>query len=145
MNDHEKIVNDWLIKSNKTDYMLTIARDGEHPDRSIYFFQTALEAVTAYNRYVDWGFAKEFLTVILHEPNGTIHKKVLRRPPAGECSYVKKNYVDMVQLLLSIKDKVDEDLYHFIVNEICKIFSQDNIRFNPQRFIEETNSKELYE
>ena len=76
MNDHDKIVNDWLIKSNKTDYMLTIARDGEHPVRSIYFFQTALEAVTAYNRYVDWGFAKEFLTVILHEPNGTIHKKV---------------------------------------------------------------------
>lgn len=36
-----------------TDYMLTVARDGEEPVRSIIFYSNALEAVDAFNSYTD--------------------------------------------------------------------------------------------
>lgn len=42
------------VKKNiATDYMLTVARDGEEPVRSIIFYSNVLEAVDAFNSYTD--------------------------------------------------------------------------------------------
>ena len=140
--NHEEIVNDYynLIKNNlKTKYMfmLTISRDGEHPVRSIYMFDDSTLAVEAFNRYDNFGFAKEYLTVKLYEPNGRIHEKVLKRPPAGECSYVRQNYIEASNLLLSMKDSLNKDQYSKLVEGFALIFSQDNIRFDSDRFFDD--------
>lgn len=142
-----EMVNDYLSrpKSNNC-YMLTIARDGEEPVRSIYNFQDAVTASEAYARYTDWGFAKEYLTVRLYEPTGIIHEKILRRPPAGECTFVRKNYIDAANLLLSIKDEISNEGYCKLVEGFAIIFSQDNIRFDEERFFKDTQceiTKEL--
>ena len=143
--DHAQIVIDFINKKDNYEFMLTIARDGEDPVRSIYHFGSAIEACEAYSRYTDWGFAKEYLTVCLYEPNGRINKKVLKRPPAGECSYIKKNYVDASNLLLSIKDSMLLDKYKKLVYGFALTFSHDNIRFDFNRFFKDCDCLELVE
>lgn len=136
--DHGKVVSDYLSdRDNK--FMLTIARDGETPPRSIYFFADKPQSFEAYERYTNFGFATRFLEVNLYEPTGESHYKRLYRPPAGECSYVKENYVAATELILSFKDTISDDQYSRLVEGFALIFSQDNIRFNSKRFFEGLN------
>jgi hypothetical protein len=142
---NEARVSDYLNNASLNNYsfMLTIARDGEYPERSIYYFNDAITASEAYGRYKDWGFAKDYLTVRLYEPNGKINEKVLRRPPAGECTFVKADYIKAESILLSFMDKMDFLVYQDLVNEFAKLFSQDNIRFDHVRFFKATKCQEV--
>jgi hypothetical protein len=116
-------------------YMLTIARDGESPVRSIYFYDNAIDATTGYAAYTDWGFAKDFLTVELHEPTGRVHSKVLRRPRGGECTFVRQDYNDAAAILLALNGTIDQNHYNYLVYEFGKLFSKDNQRFDHKRFL----------
>ena len=116
-------------------YMLTIARDGEAV-RSIYFYGDAIDAAKGYDAYQDWGFAKEFLTVELHEPTGRVHSKVLRRPRGGECVFHREQYRQITEILGNVADKIEREEYNYLVIELAKLFSRDNQRFNEERFLE---------
>ncbi len=116
--------------------MLTIARDGEHPVRSIYFYDNAVDATIGYQAYQDWGFAKDYLTVELYEPTGRVHSKILRRPRGGECVFERSQYYEISNILNSAKPKMDEESFNSMVYEFAKLFSKDNQRFNPERFLE---------
>ena len=66
---HKILVDEYIQSVNEktqNSYMLTIARDGEQPARSILYYNNAIDAAYAYNKYTDWGFAKNFLTVTLY-------------------------------------------------------------------------------
>lgn len=126
------------VKRRTTDrYMITVARDGETPVRSILFFDNPIQAVEGYNKYQDHGFAKEYLTVTLYAPLGTIHKKVLKRNIAGDPTFVRQNYYDTINLLKSIRPKVSPEVYDELVSGFANIFNEDNWRFNPDRFLED--------
>ena len=116
-------------------YMLTIARDGETPVRSIYFYDNAIDAATGYAAYTDWGFAKDFLTVELYEPTGRVHSKVLRRPRGGECVFERAQYYRIAEILNAAKPKVDEETFNYLAYEFAKLFSKDNQRFQVDRFL----------
>lgn len=116
-------------------YMLTIARDGESPARSIYFYGDALEAAQGYGAYNDWGFAKDFLTVELHEPTGRVHSKVLRRPRGGECVFHREQYHQITDILLEVEEDVDENAWNYMTHEFARLFSKDNQRFDQERFL----------
>lgn len=117
-------------------YMLTIARDGESPVRSIYFYDNAVDAATGYEAYQDWGFAKEFLTVELYEPNGRIHSKVLRRPRGGECVFHREQYHQITDILNKVRSSTDETGWNYLTHELARLFSKDNQRFNEERFLD---------
>jgi hypothetical protein len=119
-------------------YMLTVARDGESPVRSIYFYDNAIDASTGYEAYQDWGFAKDFLTVTLYEPTGKVHEKTLRRPSGGECTFIRDDYVQATEIFIEVKDKIQEDVYNQIVLEFANLFSKDNQRFDYKRFLTNT-------
>jgi hypothetical protein len=136
---HSNIVLDYIEKSKRKEvdhYMLTIARDGEQPVRSIYFYGNAIEATEGYKAYQDWGFAKDYLTVELYEPNGQIHSKILRRPRGGECVFERAQYYQISDILNATKLKIDEETFNYLAYEFAKLFSKDNQRFNPERFLE---------
>ena len=126
-----------VAENNNKAYMLTIARDGESPVRSIYFYDNAIDAVGGYDNYQDWGFAKEYLTVTLYEPTGRTHSKVLKRPKGGECVFVQKDYIDAERILLSIKDEMKYGSYLSLVSDFAMLFSKDNQRFDPVRFFKQ--------
>jgi hypothetical protein len=119
---------------NQTSYMLTIARDGEEPARSIYFYTDAIKAAEGYNAYSDWGFSKEYLTVELFEPSGKKTSKVIHRIKGGDCSFVRQNYYDVSAALLKIKNFVPDNYYNDLVYDISLIFAKDNERFDSIRF-----------
>lgn len=142
--EHVDIVQDYRDKAaNKTadSYMLTVARDGESPVRSIYFYGDAIDAATGYAAYTDWGFAKDFLTVELYEPTGRVHSKVLRRPRGGECTFERAQYYAAAEILKSrlplINATITEETYNYLVYEFAKLFSKDNQRFQVERFLTE--------
>lgn len=151
MNDinpiNEKIVSDFLERTKNDDasYMLTVSRDGETPARTIYFMSNALDAAEAYNRYQDWGFAKDYLTVKLYESGGRVKTKVLNRPKAGECVFIKSDYIKAEEILLSVKDSVSDEIYTHLVKEFAGLFSRDNIRFDVSRFFKSTQCEEVNE
>lgn len=118
-------------------YMLTIARDGESPVRSIYFYDNAIDAGKGYEAYQDWGFAKDFLTVELYEPTGRVHSKVLRRPRGGECVFERSQYYRAAEILNAAKPKIDEEVFNYLAFEFGKLFSKDNQRFQVERFLTE--------
>jgi hypothetical protein len=127
------------VQQKKADaYMLTIARDGESPVRSIYFYDNAIDASSGYQAYSDWGFSKDFLTVTLYEPNGKIHEKTLRRPRGGECVFVREDYVRLSKIFMDIKEGMDQDRYNYLVLESARLLSKDNQRFDPKRFFVDT-------
>lgn len=137
-NHHVDMVQEFKDKAaaGKGDsYMLTIARDGESPARSIYFYGDAIDAATGYAAYTDWGFAKDFLTVELYEPSGRVHSKVLRRPRGGECVFHREQYHQISELLEKVQDGTNHDTYNYLVHELAKIFSRDNQRFDVDRFL----------
>jgi hypothetical protein len=116
-------------------YMMTIARDGESPARSIYFYDNALDAATGYAAYTDWGFAKDYLTVVLYEPTGKKSEKVLRRPRGGECTFVKNDYLEIANALSTAKSEIAEEVFNKLIFKFAKIFSKDNQRFDHERFL----------
>ncbi len=144
------IVNKFIEehKNAPMGYMLTIARDGESPVRSIYNFHNVIDAVTAYNKYVDWGFAKEYLTITLYGPGGKLAEKNLRRPDGGtqgDCTFIRQDYIEAEKILIKYKNKLIEDEYKQLVNDFAKLFSRDNIRFDVIRFFKECQSEEVFE
>jgi hypothetical protein len=124
-----------VIEKTADSYMLTVARDGESPARSIYFYGDAVDAATGYAAYTDWGFAKDFLTVELYEPTGRVHSKVLRRPRGGECAFHREQYYRTAEILGEMSTKCDTDSYNKLVYEFAKLFSKDNQRFQVDRFL----------
>lgn len=118
-------------------YMLTVARDGESPVRSIYFYDNAVDAGKGYEAYQDWGFAKDFLTVELHEPTGRVHSKILRRPRGGECAFERVQYYKAAEILNAAKPKIEEETFNYLAFEFGKLFSKDNQRFQVERFLTE--------
>jgi hypothetical protein len=140
-NHHVDMVQDFKDKvaAGKGDsYMLTIARDGESPARSIYFYGDAIDAANGYEAYTDWGFAKEFLTVELYEPTGRVHNKVLRRPRGGECVFHREQYYKISEILNNASTSISTDVYNQVAYEFAKLLSKDNQRFNIERFLEDT-------
>lgn len=138
--EHSDIISQYRdTVANKTAnaYMLTIARDGESPARSIYFYGDAVDAATGYAAYTDWGFARDFLTVELYEPTGTVHSKVLRRPKGGECVFHREQYHEASAIIKELANKTDEESYNKLVYEFAKLFSKDNQRFDVDRFLAE--------
>jgi hypothetical protein len=132
------MVNTYLVEvqlKKASGYMLTIARDGESPVRSIYFYDNAIDAVNGYEAYQDWGFAKEYLTVSLYEPTGQVHTKTLRRPRGGECTFLKNDYLKITEALLAAKLDTPENTFNQLILEFAKIFSRDNQRFDHERFL----------
>ena len=125
------------VKNKTADsYMLTIARDGESPVRTIIFFQNSIEAAEAYNKYFDWGFARNYLTVTLYEPSGKINEKILKRNQAGESTFIRQDYIDVENILLNFKDKIETNVYDDLGFKIMKVFAKDSWRFDPERFLE---------
>lgn len=118
-----------------THYMLTIARDGESPVRSILFYSNVVEAVQGYEMYQDAGFASRYLTVSLYEPTGKVNTKILQRNQAGDPSFVRQNYIDVTAALLQLQDKLDKKDYEDICIKMCTSFGKDNWRFNTERFL----------
>ena len=136
--NNEKIVEDYrvrVLEKTQTSYMLTIARDGEHPARSIYFYDSAIDAASGYDAYTDWGFAKEYLTVVLYEPTGKVVEKTLKRPKGGECTFVRDDYTKAAAIIEALKNTIDRKNYNYIVYEFAKLFSKDNQRFDEIRFL----------
>jgi hypothetical protein len=58
-------------------YTITVFYDNEK--YGTYTYPDALSAVEAYARCNDWGFAKEYATYNLSEPDGKMHTKTFYR------------------------------------------------------------------
>lgn len=139
--DHLDMVKNFKqeVREKKADaYLLAIARDGESPARSIYFYDNSVDAVTGYEAYSDWGFAKDFLTVTLYEPTGRVHEKILKRPRGGECTFVRDDYIEATAIFNGVKNDIEEQAYNNLVFEFAKLFSKDNQRFDHERFLANT-------
>jgi hypothetical protein len=137
---HEIMVNDYIKNSKEgkvSHYIITVSRDGESPVRSIISFDNVEQALQGYDMYQDAGFAKEYLTVSLYQPSGDIFTKVLKRNHAGEPSFVRQNYIDTVEALHSIKNKLDKEDYEDVCLKIVTSFAKDNWRFNADRFLKQ--------
>jgi len=145
--NHDDIVNDYIKNSSSGSighYMITVSRDGESPVRSIISFDNQKQALEGYEMYQDAGFAKEYLTVSLYEPSGKINTKVLRRNHAGDPSFVRQNYIDTVEALHSVKDKLNKEDYETLCIKIVTSFAKDNWRFSAERFLKQLEiDKEL--
>ena len=61
------------------EYSITITNDGELKPHWIGRYDNALEAVTVFSACTDYGFAKEYRTINLSEPNGKMHTKTYYR------------------------------------------------------------------
>lgn len=144
---HAEIVGDYISGTkNKTvhHYMITVSRDGEVPVRSIISFQNLEQALEGYEMYQDAGFAREYLTVSLYYPSGQIDTKVLRRNQAGDPSFVRQNYIDTVEALHKVKEKLNKEDYEEMCIKIVTSFAKDNWRFDPNRFLKQLEiDKEL--
>jgi len=137
---HKEIVEEYIenSKSGKVShYMITVSRDGESPVRSIISFDNPTQALEGYEMYQDAGFAKDYLTVSLYEPSGKINTKVLKRNHAGDPSFVRQNYIDTVEALHKVKDKLDKEDYEDLCIKIVTSFAKDNWRFSADRFLKQ--------
>jgi hypothetical protein len=137
---HSDIVDEY-VKNCKNGlvghYMITVSRDGEYPVRSIISFDNIEQALEGYEMYQDAGFAKDYLTVSLYQPSGNTLTKVLKRNHAGDPSFVRQNYIDTVDALHKVKDKLDKKDYEDLCIKIVTSFAKDNWRFNPDRFLKQ--------
>jgi len=138
--NHDDIVNDYIKNSASGSighYMITVSRDGESPVRSIISFDNQKQALEGYEMYQDAGFAKDYLTVSLYEPSGKINTKVLKRNHAGDPSFVRQNYIDTVEALHQVKDKLNKEDYEDLCIKIVTSFAKDNWRFSADRFLKQ--------
>jgi hypothetical protein len=140
--EHSEIIDQYLSDANNPNkkidhYIISVSRDGETPPRSIISYSSIIEAVEGYSMYTDAGFARDYLTVCLYEPSGKINKKVLKRNQAGDPSFVRQNYRDVVDVLFSLKDKLDKNTYEDACIRVMTSFAKDNWRFNAERFLQE--------
>jgi hypothetical protein len=144
---HDVMVKEYIDNSKEgkiSHYMITVSRDGESPVRSIISFDNAKQALEGYEMYQDAGFAKDYLTVSLYQPSGMITTKVLKRNHAGDPSFVRQNYIDTVEALHSVKNKLSKEDYEELCIKIVTSFAKDNWRFNPDRFLKQLEiDKEL--
>ena len=148
--EHLSVVDNFLKENSNgsTHYMLTIARDGESPARSIYHYNGPVDVTEAYNKYTDWGFAKEYLTVTMYGPGGQLAQKVLRRSSGGtqgDCTFVREDYIKAESIILKYKGDMQEDKYKNLVKDFAGLFSRDNIRFDVSRFFKATECEEVFE
>jgi len=137
---HFDIVNDYIKNSKEGKighYMITVSRDGESPVRSIISFDNLEQALEGYEMYQDAGFAKDYLTVSMYEPSGKINTKVLKRNHAGDPSFVRQNYIDTVDALHKVKDKLNKEDYEDLCIRIVTSFAKDNWRFSADRFLKQ--------
>lgn len=138
--NHEDIVNDYIKNSANGSvghYMITVSRDGESPVRSIISFDNIEQALEGYEMYQDAGFAKDYLTVSLYQPSGNTLTKVLKRNHAGDPSFVRQNYIDTVEALYAVKDKLSKEDYEELCIKIVTSFAKDNWRFSADRFLKQ--------
>jgi hypothetical protein len=138
--NHDDMVNDYIknAKDGKVaHYMITVSRDGESPVRSIISFDNAEQAIEGYEMYQDAGFAKDYLTVSLYQPSGIVTTKVLKRNHAGDPSFVRQNYIDTVEALHDLKNKLSKEDYENVCIKIVTSFAKDNWRFNADRFLKQ--------
>ena len=61
------------------EYSITVTYDSAPTPTWAARYDNALEAVTEFNKIVDWGFADEYSTVNLSEPNGKMHTRTFYR------------------------------------------------------------------
>jgi len=137
---HTDMVNQYINDAkigNISHYIITVSRDGEVPVRSIISFDSIDQALEGYDMYQDAGFAKEYLTVSLYEPSGKVITKVLKRNHAGDPSFVRQNYIDTVEALHGLKDKLSKEDYENVCIKIVSSFAKDNWRFDPDRFLKQ--------
>jgi hypothetical protein len=137
---HDDMVNEYIknAKSGSVNhYMITVSRDGESPVRSIISFDNIEQALEGYEMYQDAGFAKDYLTVSLYHPSGNILTKVLKRNHAGDPSFVRQNYIDTVDALHLLKNKLSKEDYEDVCIKIVTSFAKDNWRFNAERFLKQ--------
>ena len=137
---HDDMVNDYIENSKKGTvhhYIITVSRDGESPVRSIISFDNIEQALEGYEMYKDAGFAKDYLTVSLYQPSGNTITKVLKRNHAGDPSFVRQNYIDTVEALHKLKDKLSKEDYEDVCIKIVKSFAKDNWRFSADRFLKQ--------
>jgi hypothetical protein len=59
-------------------YAITVAYDGNAPHWTGRY-SDALTAVNEFNQHIDWGFADEYATINLSEPNRKMHTKLFYR------------------------------------------------------------------
>jgi hypothetical protein len=57
-------------------YSITCTYDGDKSPHWIGRYDNALDAVSEFNKFVDYGLASEYSTVNLSEPNGKMHTKI---------------------------------------------------------------------
>jgi hypothetical protein len=138
--EHDDIVNSYIENAKQGlvgHYMITVSRDGESPVRSIISFDNVEQAIEGYEMYQDAGFAKNYLTVSLYQPSGLVTTKILKRNHAGDPSFVRQNYIDTVEALHSVKDKLNKEDYEDMCMKIVTSFAKDNWRFDPDRFLKQ--------
>ena len=137
---HFDIVDDYIKNSKEGKighYMITVSRDGESPVRSIISFDNLEQALEGYEMYQDAGFARDYLTVSMYEPSGKVNTKVLKRNHAGDPSFVRQNYIDTVDALHKVKDKLNKEDYEELCIKIVTSFAKDNWRFSADRFLKQ--------
>lgn len=137
---HDDMINDYIKNAKEGrvgHYMITVSRDGESPVRSIISFDNVEQAIEGYEMYQDAGFAKNYLTVSLYQPSGMITTKVLKRNHAGDPSFVRQNYIDTVEALHSLKNKLGKEDYEDVCIKIVTSFAKDNWRFDIDRSLKQ--------
>lgn len=147
---HFDVVNNFIERNQNLnhDYMITIARDGESPVRSIYNYNNVIDAISSYNKYTDWGFAKEYLTVTLYGPGGQLDQKILKRSAGGtqgDCTFIREDYIKAEKIIIKYKSKMNENDYKELIKDFAGLFSRDNIRFDVSRFFRECQAEEVFE
>lgn len=60
-------------------YSVTMTNDSNTSPDWVGRYSDALSAVEVYQKFIDHGFALEYRTVNLSEPNGKMHTKILYR------------------------------------------------------------------
>lgn len=70
-----------IVRKERTmdyEFMLQVITDGNVTYSKRY--SNAIDAVRAYDRIVDYGFARQWLEAVLIEPNGQVHAKTFDSP-----------------------------------------------------------------
>jgi hypothetical protein len=61
------------------EYSITVTYDSAPTPNWVGRYSDALSAVQAYLKFVDVGFANEYVTINLSEPSGKMHTKIIDR------------------------------------------------------------------